>query len=250
MDNNSKAIDETNDPPSDNQLQEACIEIDLSTLSISSSGASTSSNLPTVPPYPPFTPVETLPKSDEPQDIPTITPIRRRKPTKTPAEETAATIPPPYPWAGDRRCRVHTLKYLNSQKILHISGEVHCEKCDGTYEVQYNLQKKFSEVTAFVYANVEEMHHRAHTAWMNPVLLNCQLCKEENSARPVIAENKQKINWLFLLLGQMLGFCSTNQLRYFCRHTGNYLTGGKDAVLFRVYMDLCRQVDPTEAFYV
>jgi hypothetical protein len=92
------------------------------------------------------------------------------------------------------------------------------------------------------------MHDRAPSDWMNPVLPRCQFCDQENSVKPVIANKKQKINWLFLLLGQMLGCCTLDQLKYFCKHTKNHRTGAKDRVLYLAYLGMCKQLDPNGPF--
>lgn len=220
------------------------------TLSLSSPSHHHAAVLPP-PPLPLFTYPPLLPVAPEP--VPPHshhpTPRRpRRRQTGTPPPGKPATIPPPYPWAGDRRCAVLTLRQLHSKKIFLIGGDVQCKKCDGRYRIQYNLEDRFRKVADFVFENVEGMRQRAPKAWMSPALLNCELCKAECSVRPVISERKKNINWLFLLLGQTLGCCTLEQLKYFCKHTGNHRTGAKDRVLFLAYMGLCSQVDPDRAF--
>lgn len=41
-----------------------------------------------------------------------------------------------------------------------------------------------------------------------------------NSVKP--SHRKKFINWLFLLLGQMLGYCTLQQLKYLFKHTKNH----------------------------
>ncbi|KAI3463946.1 hypothetical protein Pfo_020609 [Paulownia fortunei] len=88
------------------------------------------------------------------------------------------------------------------------------------------------------------MHHRAPKIWLNPTLLGCRFREQENSIKPVISQKKRSINWLFLLLGQMLDCCTLDQLKYFCKHTMNHRTGAKDRVLCLTYLGLCKQLDP------
>ncbi|XP_019165131.1 PREDICTED: uncharacterized protein LOC109161263 [Ipomoea nil] len=158
------------------------------------------------------------------------------------------TITPPYEWATNRRATVHTLHYLDFKKIHEIKGEVQCRRCESRYEMGFDLIKKFSEVAKFVWENRGEMADRAPEVWMNPSLPTCRYCGQENSAKPVIPRSKKAINWLFLLLGQMLGCCTLNQLRYFCKHTRHHRTGAKDRVLYLTYLSLCKQLDPSGPF--
>ncbi|KAH7510958.1 hypothetical protein FEM48_ZijujUnG0061700 [Ziziphus jujuba var. spinosa] len=47
---------------------------------------------------------------------------------------------------------------------------------------------------------------------------------------------------------EMLGCCTLEQLKYFCKHTKNHRTGAKDRVLYLTYLGLCKQLDPTGPF--
>ncbi|KAI3474052.1 hypothetical protein Pfo_028840 [Paulownia fortunei] len=91
--------------------------------------------------------------------------------------------------------------------------------------------------------NRDDMRHRAPAAWMNPTLPDCKFCQQNNCVKP-IPSKKKSINWLFLLLGQMIGCCKLSELKYFCKHTRNHRTGAKDRVLYLTYLELCRQLDP------
>ncbi|CAK9142591.1 unnamed protein product [Ilex paraguariensis] len=172
----------------------------------------------------------------------------RRNPTQAPREGKSDTVPAPFPWATTRRATVHSLNHLLSNQIFAISGEVHCKRCEQQYEMEYDLREKFVEVGSFVVENKAAMHDRAPSVWMNPILPTCRFCEQENSAKPIISEKKKKINWLFLLLGQMLGCCTLEQLKYFCKHTKNHRTGAKDRVLYLTYLCLCKQLDPNGPF--
>ncbi|KAG5238944.1 hydroxyproline-rich glycoprotein [Salix suchowensis] len=179
---------------------------------------------------------------------PSRAPRARRNPSQGPREGKGETVPVLYPWAMDRRAMVHSLDYLLSRRIETINGLVQCKRCEKQYEIGFDLRAKFEEIGAFIAENKSFMHDRAPSDWMNPVLPRCQFCKQENSAKPVIANKKQKINWLFLLLGQMLGCCTLDQLKYFCKHTKNHRTGAKDRVLYLAYLGLCKQLDPNGPF--
>ncbi|XP_065857506.1 uncharacterized protein [Euphorbia lathyris] len=159
-------------------------------------------------------------------------------------------FPPPFPWASDKRAIVRNIQELAERKIETITGLVQCRRCEKQYEIGYNLKEKFYEVASFIAANKDSMHDRAPAVWMSPVLPTCKFCEQENSVKPVISEKKKTINWLFLLLGQMLGCCTLDQLKYFCKHTENHRTGAKDRVLYLTYLGLCKQVDSSGPFYL
>ncbi|KAB1222589.1 hypothetical protein CJ030_MR2G004929 [Morella rubra] len=171
---------------------------------------------------------------------------RRRLLTPVLGEGKSKAILPPFPWAMSYRANVHSLTYLRSMQILTIAGEVQCKRCEQQYEMEFDLQKKFLEVGSFIVDNISTMNDRAPTIWMSPVFPKCQLCGQENSAKPIMSVKKKAINWLFLLLGQMLGCCTLKQLKYFCKHNSNHRTGAKDRLLYQTYMELCRQLRPDE----
>ncbi|KAJ8767118.1 hypothetical protein K2173_013515 [Erythroxylum novogranatense] len=163
-------------------------------------------------------------------------------------EGTRETVPVLYPWATDQLARVHSLEHLRSKQIETISGLVQCKKCERKYEIGFNLEDKFAEIWNFIARNKSSMHDRAPAVWLNPVYPRCKYCNLENGVRPVMAENNKEINWLFLLLGQMLGLLTLEQLKYFCKHTKNHRTGAKDRVLYLTYLGLCKQLDPNGPF--
>ncbi|KAL8096982.1 uncharacterized protein LOC141684509 [Apium graveolens] len=198
---------------------------------------------PALQPSPPVV-VETAPPAQR------TGPARvRRNPTQAPRDGSKSqNIPQPYPWATTKRATVHSLSYLDSKEITKISGEVQCKRCERQFQIEFNLHEKFIEIGSFMAKNKSTMHDRAPATLMNPVLPTCKYCNQENSVKPVISEKKKTINWLFLLLGQMLGCCTLEQLKYFCKHTKNHRTGAKDRVLYLTYLALCKQLDPTGPF--
>nr|GEV41423.1 actin cytoskeleton-regulatory complex protein PAN1-like [Tanacetum cinerariifolium] len=158
------------------------------------------------------------------------------------------TIPSPFPWATKHRANIHSLKYLSDAGSNVISGEVQCKHCDQQYDIEYDLKSKFLEVAKYVAENKYKLRERAPLSWTSQTLPNCKFCNKENCMKPVMSKKKKEINWLFLLLGQMLGMCTIGQLKYFCKHTRNHRTGAKDRVLFLTYLELCKQLDPTGPF--
>ncbi|KAE9584146.1 hypothetical protein Lalb_Chr08g0246571 [Lupinus albus] len=192
-------------------------------------------------PYPP-------PLTQQLVDPPAAAPSKsrpRRNPSQGPSAGKSETVPPPFPWATDRRATVHSLRYLNNNSIETITGDVQCKKCERKWTLDFNVDEKFYEVLAFIMEKKDEMHDRAPDIWMNPTLLNCNHCGQENCVRPIIIpKNKKGMNWLFLLLGQWLGLCSLGDLKYFCKHTRNHRTGAKDRVLYLTYIALCKQIYP------
>ncbi|XVE61812.1 hypothetical protein DITRI_Ditri06bG0069300 [Diplodiscus trichospermus] len=171
----------------------------------------------------------------------------RRNPFQTPKQGKSETIDAPYPWATTRRATVHDLNHLQSQGITMITGDLECNGCQETKKIEYNLEEKFRKIKDFVAANKSAMHDRAPTAWMNPRLDSCETCGY--TLKPVVGK-KREINWLFLLLGQMLGCCKLSELKYFCKHSKNHRTGAKDRLLYLTYLGLCKQLDPQGPFDV
>lgn len=153
-------------------------------------------------------------------------------------------IVPRYPWATKKPAVLQTVKDLCQKDITEISGQVYCRSCDTTQTLRYDLVKKFKELSAFIKENIEEMRNRAPTMWTTPKLILCETC--ESGMKPVISEKKEEINWLFLLLGQMLGCCTLEQLRFFCESTSQHRTGSKDHVLYSTYLGLFKQLEPDE----
>lgn len=168
------------------------------------------------------------------------------KAAATVEESVDKDIVPPYPWATTRPARIHNLRYLYVNNINVIVGQVHCKPCESTQTIEYNLTEKFGELYRYIYDNKEVLRHRAPKVWSCPKLTPCCSCK--NGMKPVIGENKEEINWLFLLLGQMLGCCTLDQLRYFCDKTSQHRTGAKDRVLYITYFGLCTQLEPCDLF--
>ncbi|KAK9691099.1 hypothetical protein RND81_09G175900 [Saponaria officinalis] len=158
-------------------------------------------------------------------------------------------ITPPFQWATNRRATVHSMEYLVSQGINTITGNVQCKKCDEKFEMELNVVEKFRELVAFI-INEGDMRHRAPEKWMESTNLKgkCGNCGVGDNCKPLIEEKKRNINWLFLVLGQVLGCCTLEQLRWFCKYTNNHRTGAKDRVVFLCYFTLCKQLDPNGRF--
>ncbi|XP_073128646.1 uncharacterized protein [Henckelia pumila] len=260
-------------PPPDREKEDS--ENDLLALSLSSyprhlSSAPQQQHQPPPPPPPPPPQRPSLPQRPWPQAFITNPPTilihsetiapqfagghsrsRARRSSGSqysPREGKSETVAALYPWATNRRATVHSLSDLLSKQILSISGDVQCKRCERQYSMEYDLRQKFMEIGRFIAENKSLMHDRAPKIWMNPTLPSCRFCEQENSVKPIIAEKKKSINWLFLLLGQLLGCCALEQLKYFCKHTKNHRTGAKDRVLYLTYLGLCKQLDPTGPF--
>ncbi|XP_047964800.1 uncharacterized protein LOC125209240 [Salvia hispanica] len=202
-----------------------------------------------VPPPPPPPPSVVVPAADPPAATHHHRRLRRN-PSRAPLEGKNPVIPPPYPWAGTGRATVRSLNYLRAQGITAIFGDVECRKCEKKFSMVFDLEERFAEISTFVAENQALMRHRAPNEWKNPELPRCDFCNQEGSVKPVISPKKRSINWLFLLLGKMLGCCTLEQLKYFCKHTKNHRTGAKDRVLFLTYLSLCKQMDPSGPYDV
>ncbi|KAI3769857.1 hypothetical protein L6452_00971 [Arctium lappa] len=187
-----------------------------------------------------------------PEPQPAVAPLprrnRRRNPKHGPREGKPKTIEPPFPWSTDHRAQVHSLKNLIDKGINTISGDVQCKRCEQVYQIEYNLQEKFLKVGGYLAENMHIFDHRAPAHWMNPTLGKCNYCHQENSVKPKISEKKNSINWLFLLLGEMIGCCTLEQLKYFCKHAEYHRTGAKNRLVFLTYLGICKQLDPHGPF--
>ncbi|KAL5562632.1 hypothetical protein UlMin_032379 [Ulmus minor] len=158
-------------------------------------------------------------------------------------------ITPPFPWAKNLHAKLHDWKILNELGIEEITGQMKCNACDRQYEMSYNLRTEFRRVGRFIITNYRDFDDRAPDEWSNPVFPACNYCGRENSGRPIIPKEKwENINWLFLLLGQFIGCCNLNQLKYFCMHNEIHRTAAKDRLLFLTYLKLCKQIDPEGPF--
>ncbi|KAG9457066.1 hypothetical protein H6P81_001574 [Aristolochia fimbriata] len=151
-------------------------------------------------------------------------------------------VPAPFPWARNRRAHVLSLAELSLSGVHVVSGDVRCKRCGSAYKVELPLWVKYGEIRDYIARHKGTMHDRAPAKWMNPPLFSCRICERRGCVKPVISAKKRSINWLFLLLSEMLGFCNLAQLKYFCKHTNNHRTGAKDRVLYLTYLCLCKQL--------
>ncbi|KAG6572025.1 hypothetical protein SDJN03_28753, partial [Cucurbita argyrosperma subsp. sororia] len=133
--------------------------------------------------------------------------------SQTPRE--TGPIEPPYPWSTNQRAVVHTLNYMTSNQILTITGDVKCHHCQRIYKIEYDIVSKFNEIGSFVENNMESLQDRTPRSWIWPDYPTCRFCGTEKGVRPVIPKECEKINWVFLLLGEMNISISLNKTRYF-----------------------------------
>jgi len=174
--------------------------------------------------------------------LPKHQPVKKRRLSKS------ATVSPPFPWATSKRAVVHTLDHLLSVlKLKTISGTLECKDCKFQQDIQFDLVENFEKVTRFIEGRRNEMCDRAPDEWMNPVIPNCESCGKEKAMHPMMTK-KRNINWLFLLLGQMIGCCKLDQLKYFCKHADIHRTGAKNRLVFSTYFGLCKQLQPNTPF--
>ncbi|MED6198958.1 hypothetical protein PIB30_071586 [Stylosanthes scabra] len=139
----------------------------------------------------------------------------------------------------DRPTKIHSMKHLLQNNIPSISGDVQCGSCHGTFEISYDLQEKVAELRSFMKAHRSTMHSRSPKEWNFPDPLTCILCGKEKRVKPVIGSPREhNINWLFLLLGQLIGFCTLDEMRYFCSYNGLHKTAAKDRFVYYTYVKL------------
>ncbi|WJX28182.1 hypothetical protein P8452_16933 [Trifolium repens] len=203
-----------------------------------------------IPPQPPQQPIMFIPPrpSTPPPSPPPIQPPRIRA-GRALNNGKSEIVPALFLWATNRKATVHNFDYLLHNQIFDIIGDVQCKRCDKIFQISFDVRYKFPEISQFIAENRHTMNDRA-TIWMNPRLSRCENCNQENCVKPIITDKKRSINWLFLLLGQMLGCCTLSQLKYFCKHTKNHRTGAKDRLLYLTYLGLCKQLDPNGPFHV
>uniref|UniRef100_A0ACD5VIH2 Uncharacterized protein n=1 Tax=Avena sativa TaxID=4498 RepID=A0ACD5VIH2_AVESA len=188
-------------------------------------------------------------RSSEPRPD-TPAPSQRRRSSEPRPDDVAdgTPPPPPFPWATGRPARHDTLESLLRRGITTVEGEARCKRCNCRATVAFDLEAKFREVREYVAANRHSFNDRAPYAWMNPALPDCEACGQDGCLWPAIPAEKGQINWLFLLLGQMLGCCTLEQLKYFCKNTGRHRTGAKNRVLYYAYLEMCKQIQPHGPF--
>ncbi|CAK9328836.1 unnamed protein product [Citrullus colocynthis] len=176
-----------------------------------------------------------------------VAPTRFRRQLLRPGK--TETIPAPYPWAKNRRAIIRSMRNLVGDGMLKIVGKMKCKKCEEESEIEYDLEEKFGEVEKFIVQNKSKMYNRAPEVWNAPKRLDCERCSGERCVGAVIGK-KRDINWLFLFLGQMVGFCSLEQLKYFCKHTRNHQTGARNRLLYIAYFSLCNQLNPYGQYHL
>ncbi|KQK05049.1 hypothetical protein BRADI_2g17640v3, partial [Brachypodium distachyon] len=156
--------------------------------------------------------------------------------------------PPPFPWATSRLGIHRSISELAQLGITTIEGEVQCRRCEARKTISYDIATKFLEVRSFVARHIDDMNDRAPEAWQSPAMADCGGCGQRGSVRAVIPPEKERINWVFLVLGQALGFCTLEQLKHLCSHAKKHRTGAKDRVLYLAYMELLNQLCPDKLF--
>ncbi|XP_057512764.1 formin-like protein 6 [Actinidia eriantha] len=162
--------------------------------------------------------------------------------------------PPPYPWAtkevGNHRAGVRSLHDLRSNGITMISGRVICRFCNTQTTIKYNVLQRFSLLKTFIRRNKNTMTElrEAPEAWKNPEekLRRCMErdrgCGQNNALIPYNAVPPRSMNWLFMLLGQTLGLCTTDDLQYLV----NERSDNKPRLLYLAFLSLCKQLKPDE----
>lgn len=152
--------------------------------------------------------------------------------------------PPPFPWATGRPARHDTVEALLRRGVTTVEGHARCKRCGARKAIAYGLEAKFRALRDHIVANRHAMNDRAPDAWMYPALPDCDACGQKGAVWPEIAADKRGVNWMFLFLGQMLGCCTLEQLKYFCQNTGRHRTGAKNRVLYYAYIEMCNQLEP------
>ncbi|KAI3910958.1 hypothetical protein MKW92_024106 [Papaver armeniacum] len=135
-------------------------------------------------------------------------------------------IVPPYVWETNQRANIHTLDYLLSRNIKHISGDLQCKKCSNVFNIEFDLEAKFMEISQYIVVHKESLRDRAPEHWMNSKLPSCGSCSQANR--------------------QMIGCSSVARLKYYCKYMENHRTGAKDRLVFLAYLGICHQLQPAD----
>jgi len=187
------------------------------------------------------------PASPPPPPLPLVATraVRRRVHRVNPLADAGDLVQaPPFPWATERPAQHGTLQSLLRRGVTSVEGQARCKRCGGRKAIAYDLESKFREVREYIVANRHAMYDRAPKAWEFPALPDCDACGHKGAMWPEIAADKHEINWLFLFLGQMLGCCTLEQLKYFCMNNGRHRTGAKNRVLYYAYIEMSNQLLP------
>ena len=169
--------------------------------------------------------------------------VRRRvNRVKPRADAGDLLVQAPFPWATERPAQHGTLESLLRRGVTSVEGHARCKRCGATKAIAYDLETKFWEVREYIVTNRHAMYDRAPKAWEFPPLPDCDACGHRGAMWPEIAADKHEINWLFLFLGQMLGCCTLDQLKYFCMNNGRHRTGAKNRVLYYAYIEMSNQL--------
>ncbi|GFZ02316.1 hypothetical protein Acr_15g0009240 [Actinidia rufa] len=140
--------------------------------------------------------------------------------------------PPPYPM-GDKRNR---WPFCNTQTTI-----------------KYNLLQRFSLLKNFIRRNKNAMTElrEAPEAWNNPeekfrrCMERDRGCGQNNALIPHNPVPPRSMNWLFMLLGQTLGLCTTDDLQYLV----NERSDNKPRLLYLAFLSLCKQLKPDEPIF-
>ncbi|XP_062094279.1 uncharacterized protein LOC133800338 [Humulus lupulus] len=189
---------------------------------------------------------------------PSPSPTLIHPPTPPPSWSWSSSLPSPrpqdsrplYPWAMAQLCKVRSFEYLMENRITAIRGDLRCRNCKQEFEMELDLMKEFLEVGSFIERTKEDMRDRAPLSWLKPKLPTCPSCHQDSS-EPVVIDSQNdgySINWLFLLLAQLLGCCTLQHLKLFCKTNEIHRTGAKDRLLYLAYVNLCKQLHPNGPF--
>ncbi|XP_026446795.1 uncharacterized protein LOC113347366 [Papaver somniferum] len=100
-------------------------------------------------------------------------------------------IVPPYEWATNQRANIHTLDYLLSRNMKRILGDVQCKKCSNVFNIEFDLEAKFMEISQYIAVHKESLRDRAPEHWMNSKLPSCGSCSQANSLKPLLNQRNQ-----------------------------------------------------------
>ncbi|XP_021849478.1 uncharacterized protein [Spinacia oleracea] len=246
----------------------------------SSTSSSSSHNNPSFYPYtpPPLLVLDTpnqqqqqqqqQPRSSTPTLLNFIDPNLNHQDEPKWVEKVVEYPQPLYPHAKPEPAKIHSLNYLLQNHILIVSKDFKCgnSECNQMYKVTYDIQTKFQELVEFIRTEKDKSLNGgvAPEKWLTPTttLPECSNCRRKCDVDSLLGSDDRvsesayhKIDWLFLLLGRLLGVCEWNQLNYFCINNNidrsvNGMVASTSQLLYRVYFDLCRQLQPHQHLFI
>lgn len=167
-------------------------------------------------------------------------------------DETSSVVDPMKmrPWAPwvQGEYTVHSMSCLRSRGIRNVGGLMKCCICCHTYILEYDAESEYERLSSgMAWIRGGTMTERQ----ICQEKLQCPNCIKLRVVSPVI---EQPINWMFLALGNWLGFVGQDSLIEFAKANCLEIPRRRNSrfrlkLLSVVYQELVRQMRPTAGRY-